>query len=201
MTFAGIVAGGYLLGSCPWGYWLVRVFRSEDVRSTGSGSIGASNVWRAYGRWLGIPVVALDVLKGFVPALVGVLVVSPLCGILAGAAAMAGHARPLYLRFEKGGKMVATAGGVLFAVCPWVALAVGCVWLATFALSRYTSLASIVSAFALPLIAVAIGYSVAVIVFCAVAGAAIVFLHRANLRRLRAGTENRFRLRRPARVT
>ena len=201
MTFALIVVAGYLLGSCPWGYWLVRVFRGEDVRSKGSGSIGASNVWRAYGRWLGIPVVVLDALKGFAPALVGVLAVSPLCGILAGAAAMAGHARPIYLRFEKGGKMVATAGGVLFAVCPWVALAIGGVWLAIFALSRYTSLASIVSAFALPLVAVAIGYSVAVIVFCALAGAAIVFLHRANLRRLRAGTENRFRLRRPARVT
>ncbi len=201
MTFAGIVVAGYLLGSCPWGYWLVRLFRGEDVRLSGSGSIGASNVWRAYGRWLGIPVVALDALKGFAPALVGVLAVSPLCGILAGAAAMAGHARPLYLRFEKGGKMVATAGGVLFAVCPWVALAVGGVWAATFAISRYTSLASIVSAFALPLIAVAIGYSVAVIVFCALAGAAIFFLHRTNLRRLRAGTENRFRLRRPARVT
>ncbi|HUY71882.1 MAG TPA: glycerol-3-phosphate 1-O-acyltransferase PlsY [Gaiellaceae bacterium] len=201
MTFAVIVASGYLLGSCPWGYWLVRIFRGEDVRSKGSGSIGASNVWRAYGRRLGIPVVALDALKGFAPALVGVLAASPLCGILAGAAAMAGHARPIYLRFEKGGKMVATAGGVLFAVCPWVALAVGGVWFATFALSRYTSLASIVSAFALPLIAIAIGYSVAVIVFCALAGAAIVFLHRTNLRRLRAGTENRFRLRRPARVT
>jgi glycerol-3-phosphate acyltransferase PlsY len=201
MTFAGIVVAGYLLGSCPWGYWLVRVFRGEDVRSKGSGSIGASNVWRAYGRRLGIPVVALDALKGFAPALVGVIAVSPLCGILAGAAAMGGHARPIYLRFEKGGKMVATAGGVLFAVCPWVALTIGGVWLATFALSRYTSLASIVSAFALPLVAVAIGYSVAVIVFCALAGAAIVFLHRTNLRRLRAGTENRFRLRRPARVT
>src|SRR5580704_6744154 len=162
MTFAGIVVAGYLLGSCPWGYWLVRLLRGEDVRSKGSGSIGASNVWRAYGRWLGIPVVGLDALKGFVPALVGVLAVSPLCGILAGAAAMAGHARPIYLRFEKGGKMVATAGGVLFAVCPWVALAIGGVWLAIFALSRYTSLASIVSAFALPLIAFAIGYSAAV---------------------------------------
>jgi glycerol-3-phosphate acyltransferase PlsY len=200
MTFAVIVAGGYLLGSCPWGYWLVRVFRGEDVRTAGSGSIGASNVWRTYGRWLGIPVVALDALKGFAPALVGVIEVSHLCGILAGAAAMAGHARPLYLRFEKGGKMVATAGGVLFAVCPWVALAIGGVWLATFALSRYTSLASIVSAFALPLIAIAIGYPISVVVFCALAGGAIVVLHRSNLRRLRAGTENRFRLRRPARV-
>jgi len=200
MTFAAIVAAGYLLGSCPWGYWLVRIFRGTDVRSQGSGAIGASNVWRAYGRRLGLPVVALDVLKGFAPALVGVLAVSHLCGILAGAAAMAGHARPLYLRFEKGGKMVATAGGVLFAVAPWVALVIGLLWLLVFAVSRYTSLASILSAFALPVVAAVIGYPVSVIVFAALAGAAIVFLHRSNLRRLRAGTEHRFRLRRTARV-
>jgi acyl phosphate:glycerol-3-phosphate acyltransferase len=200
MTFAAIVVAGYLLGSCPWGYWLVRIFRGEDVRKHGSGSIGASNVWRAYGRRLGIPVVALDVLKGLAPALVGVLAVSHLCGIIAGAAAMAGHARPIYLRFEKGGKMVATAGGVLFAVAPWVALAIGGLWLLTFAVSRYTSLASIVSAFALPAIAAGIGYPIEVIVFTAITGAAIIFLHRTNLKRLRAGTESRFRLRRTARA-
>jgi glycerol-3-phosphate acyltransferase PlsY len=194
VLFAGIVAFGYLLGSCPWGYWLVRVFRHEDIREHGSGSIGASNVWRTYGRTLGLPVVALDTLKGYVPALVGVLLVSNLCGILAGAAAMLGHARPLYLRFERGGKMVATCGGVMFAVAPWVAVAVGGVWLVIFALTRYASVASVLGAAALPLFAIVFGYSVPVIVFAALTGAAIVVLHRANLRRLRAGTENRFGL-------
>ena len=198
MTFAAIVVFGYLLGSCPWGYWLVRLFRGEDIRQHGSGSIGASNVWRAYGRGLGIPVVLLDVLNGFVPGLVGVLVVSHLCGILAGSAAMAGHARPLYLRFEKGGKMVATCGGVLFAVAPWVALSVGLFWLAAFGISRYTSVASVLAAIALPVVAFAFGYSIAVLVFTGLTGAAIVFLHRTNLRRLRSGTENRFGLRRAA---
>jgi glycerol-3-phosphate acyltransferase PlsY len=198
MTFAAIVVFGYLLGSCPWGYWLVRIFRGEDVRRQGSGGIGASNVWRAYGRRLGIPVVALDTLKGFVPALVGVLAVSHLCGILAGSAAMLGHARPVYLRFEKGGKMVATCGGVLFAVAPWAALAVGLLWLLIFWISRYTSVASVVAAVALPLVALALGYPLSVIVFAGVTGLAIVVLHRANLRRLRAGTENRFGLRRAA---
>ncbi len=201
MTFAAIVAFGYLLGSCPWGYWLVRIFRGEDVRRRGSGGIGASNVWRLYGRRLGLPVVVLDILKGFVPALLGVLLVSHLCGILAGAAAMLGHARPLYLRFEKGGKMVATGGGVLFAVAPLVALVAGGVWLLTFALSRYTSLAAIVSAVALPVVAAVLGYPLPVILFTLCAAAAVVFLHRSNLRRLRAGTENRFHYRRPAGVT
>jgi acyl phosphate:glycerol-3-phosphate acyltransferase len=201
MTFALIVVGGYLLGSCPWGYWLPLVFRGEDVRKHGSGAIGGSNVWRTYGRSLAIPVIALDTLKGFAPALVGVILVSHLCGILAGAAAMLGHARPLFLRFEKGGKMVATGGGVIFAVCTWAALAVGGIWLVTFLLSRYTSLASVVGAVALPVMTVLLGYPWPVIAFASLAAAAIVFLHRANLRRLRAGTENRFRgLRRPARA-
>jgi glycerol-3-phosphate acyltransferase PlsY len=201
MIFAALVVAGYLVGSCPWGYWLPLLFRGEDVRRHGSGSIGGSNVWRTYGRTLAIPVIALDALKGFAPALVGVLLVSHLCGILAGAAAMLGHARPLYLRFEKGGKMVATGGGVLFAVCTWVALVVAGIWLATFLLSRYTSLASVVSALALPVFAVVFGYPWPVIAFVTVTGAAVIFLHRANLRRLRAGTENRFRgLRRAARA-
>jgi glycerol-3-phosphate acyltransferase PlsY len=201
MLLAAIVVFGYLLGSCPWGYWLPLLFRGEDVRRHGSGSIGGSNVWRTYGRSLAIPVIALDALKGFAPALVGVILVSHLCGILAGAAAMLGHARPLFLRFEKGGKMVATGGGVLFAVCGWVALTTGVIWFATFLLSRYTSLASVVSAVALPVFTVAFGYPWPVIAFTSVTGAAIIFLHRANLRRLRAGTENRFRgLRRPARA-
>ena len=198
MTFAAIVAAGYLLGSCPWGYWLVRLFHGEDVRSQGSGATGASNVWRAYGPRLGIAVLALDVLKGFVPAFVGVHEVSTLCGILAGAAAMAGHYRPPFLRVRKGGKMVATAGGVVIAVAPWVALAIAAVWLITFGLTRYTSVASIVSAFALPVVAWAFGYPPEVIAFAAVSSVAIVWLHRGNLRRLKAGTENRFHRRSPA---
>ena len=202
MTFALVVAAGYLAGSCPWGYWLPRLFRGEDVRKHGSGAIGGSNVWRTYGRSLAIPVILLDALKGFAPAFAGVHWVSHLCGILAGAAAMAGHVRPLFLRFAKGGKMVATGGGVLCAVCPWVALVVAGIWAATFLISRYTSLASIVSAFALPVMTVVFGYPWPVIAFAGITGAAVVFLHRGNLRRLRAGTENRFRglRRRPARA-
>ena len=176
----------------------MRLFHGEDVRRQGSGATGASNVWRAYGPRLGLAVLALDVLKGFVPAFVGVHEVSTLCGILAGAAAMAGHYRPPFLRFAKGGKMVATAGGVVIAVAPWVALAIAAIWLVTFALTRYTSVASIVSAFALPIAALAFGYPAEVIAFTAVSALAVVWLHRGNLRRLRAGTEHRFRGRRPA---
>ena len=110
MTAVLVVLGGYLLGSMPFGYWLVRLLKHEDVRTVGSGNIGATNVWRTYGKAYGIPVVLLDVAKGFVPALVGTLLVGELVGVLAGGAAMLGHWRPLFLRFQKGGKTVATGG-------------------------------------------------------------------------------------------
>jgi glycerol-3-phosphate acyltransferase PlsY len=202
MAFAAVVVLGYLLGSCPWGYWLVRLVKHEDIRKVGSGNIGATNVWRTYGRWLGAPVVLLDTLKGFIPAFAAMLWVSPhhLAGICAGAAAMLGHWRPLFLRFAKGGKMVATCGGVFFGVAVWVALTAGLVWLVTFILLRYASVASIVAGIALPVMAAVYGYPTSVILFGAAAACAILYLHRANLRRLRAGTEHRFQLRRPARA-
>jgi glycerol-3-phosphate acyltransferase PlsY len=200
MEFAALVLLGYLLGSCPWGYWLVLLFKHEDIRKVGSGNIGASNVWRTYGRWLGVPVVFLDTLKGFVPALLGMLYVSPhhLSGILAGAAAMLGHWRPLFLGFARGGKMVATCGGVFFGVAPLVAVTAGVVWLVTFLVVRYASVASIVGGIALPVAAALYGYPLSVIIFGTCAAAGILFLHRANLKRLRAGTEHRFHWRRTA---
>jgi acyl phosphate:glycerol-3-phosphate acyltransferase len=196
MAFLGLVVVGYLLGSCPWGYWLVRLVKHENIRNVGSGNIGATNVWRTYGRWLGVPVVLLDVLKGFVPAMLGVLFVSHLAGIVAGAAAMLGHWRPIFLRFEKGGKMVATCGGVFFGVAFWVAISAGVVWLAVFLLFRYASIASIVAGIALPVFAFAYDKPPSVVLFGVAAAAGILFLHRGNLRRLRAGTESRFHLRR-----
>src|SRR4029078_5552667 len=113
-----IVLGGYLLGSIPFGYVLPRLLRGEDVRRHGSGNVGASNVWRAYGPSLGVPVALLGVAKRFVPALVGLEVGGDWVGVLAGAAAMVGHARPVFLRFSKGGKMVATAAGVALLLAP-----------------------------------------------------------------------------------
>ena len=176
----------------PSGYWIVRAFEHADIRTQGSGNIGASNVWRTYGRWYGVPVLLLDIAKGFVPALVFSLTVSPLAGVLAGAGAMVGHARPLFLKFEKGGKMVATTGGAFLGVAPLVgAVGLG-VWIVLFLLTRYASVASMVAALSLPVAAVLLGYEWPVIVFAAFAAAAVVFLHRGNLKRLLHGEENRF---------
>ncbi len=200
MIEALAVLGGYLLGSLPFGYWLPRILRGEDIRKHGSGNIGASNVFRVYGRRIGIAVALLDLTKGFAAALLGIWAGGALVGVLAGAAAMLGHARPVFLRFEKGGKMVATAGGAFFALAPLATLCCVGVWLAVFVLTRYASVASIVTALALVAFVALLGYDWPVLVFAAAGAAAIVFLHRHNLRRLAGGTEHRFELRRPRRA-
>jgi glycerol-3-phosphate acyltransferase PlsY len=196
VTAALIVLGGYLLGSMPFGYWLVRIAKGVDVRTVGSGNIGATNVWRTYGRSYGIPIVLLDIAKGLVPALVGTLLVGELVGVLAGGAAMLGHWRPLFLGFQRGGKMVATAAGTLLGVAPLLGLLAAAIWLVAFLLSRYASVGSLVTAISLPFVALALGEPWSVVGFALAAGGAVIVLHRANIARLRAGTESRFRLRR-----
>ena len=187
-----IILCAYVVGSIPFGYVLPRLVRGDDIRLHGSGNVGASNVWRVYGRSLGIPVALLDVAKGFVPALVGLLAGGDWVGVLAGAAAMLGHARPVFLGFSKGGKMVATAGGVAFALAPLAAAGCMVVWLVTFAVFRFASAASLVAAIALPLLAFAFGASWPIVGFTAIAALGVIALHRHNIRRLLAGTEPRF---------
>jgi glycerol-3-phosphate acyltransferase PlsY len=196
MKTALLVAAGYVLGSMPWGYWLPRLVKHDDIRRHGSGNIGGTNVWRVYSWRLGLPVVLLDALKGFVPALVATLTVSHLAGALAGAAAMLGHWRPLFLRWQRGGKVVATCGGAFLGLAPVVGAAGAGVWIVVFLVFRYASVASIVGALSLPVAAVLLDEPWPVIAFAAGAAAAVLVLHRGNIARLRAGTENRFRFRR-----
>lgn len=197
MLIAPFMLLGYLCGSMPFGLWLVKLAKGVDIRTVGSHNIGATNVWRTYGWRYGLPVMALDILKAFAPTLAATLVAGHLAGVLTGAAAMIGHARPVFLRFAKGGKMVATAAGAFLGVAPLLGLAGAGVWLVVFAVFRYASLASIVAAASLAPLAYALGYPWPVIAFGGAAGAGVVVLHRANLRRLRAGEESRFAFRRP----
>jgi glycerol-3-phosphate acyltransferase PlsY len=196
MKTALLVAAGYVFGSMPWGYWLPWLVKRGDIRRHGSGNIGGTNVWRVYGWRLGLPVVLLDTAKGFVPALVATLMVSHLAGVLAGAAAMLGHWRPMFLRWRRGGKVVATTGGAFLGVAPVVGAVGAGVWVVVFLVFRYASLASIVAALSLPIAAVLLDRPWPVIAFAAGAAAAVLVLHRPNIARLRAGTENRFRFRR-----
>lgn len=196
MIEALAVVGGYVLGSLPFGYWLPRIFRGEDIRAGGSGNVGASNVFRVYGRRLGSAVALLDVAKGFTAALLGLWAGGALVGVLAGAAAMLGHARPVFLRFQKGGKMVATAGGATFALAPLTAFLCIGIWLVVFVLTRFASLASITTALGLAAFVVLFEYSWPVVAFGIAGAAAVIFMHRQNIKRLLGGTEHRFELRR-----
>ncbi|HEU5242909.1 MAG TPA: glycerol-3-phosphate 1-O-acyltransferase PlsY [Gaiellaceae bacterium] len=196
MQTAAFVAAGYLCGSLTFGYWLVRIFRGEDIRTKGSGNVGATNVWRVYGPQLGLPAALLDTAKGFAPAFAATVVVGHGTGVLAGAAAMLGHWRPIFLGFQKGGKMVATAGGAFLGVAPLVGAVGAGVWIVVFALTRYASVASMTAAASLALWAWLFGYPWPVIAFGAAAGAGVVFLHRANIARLARGEESHFELRR-----
>jgi acyl phosphate:glycerol-3-phosphate acyltransferase len=181
----------------PWGYWLPRALRGVDIRTLGSGNPGATNVWRTLGFRFGVAVALLDIAKGAVAALLGLWLGSDLVGVLAGIAAMVGHWRPLFLGFARGGKMVATTGGVALAVAPLPALSAAGVWIVVFLVFRYASVASIVAAVSLPLWALLFGATWPVVAFTAGAAVAIVALHRTNLRRLVAGEENRAEFRRP----
>lgn len=193
LTAILVVAGSYLLGSIPFGFVLPRIFRKEDIRKVGSGNVGATNVFRVYGRWLGVPVALLDVLKGFTPAYVGLMLGSDWLAVIAGAAAMLGHARPIWLRFSKGGKMVATAGGVSLALAPLAAILCAVLWLVVFLLTKYASLASLAAAVALPIATFAFGASWPIVGFSTAASVSVAILHRHNVGRLLAGNEPRFK--------
>ena len=167
-----LILCGYLLGSMPWGYWLPRLLTGVNIRKIGSGNTGAANVWRTQGFKLGLSVALLDVAKGLAAALLGVWLGSELVGLLAGIAALVGHWRPLFMGFARGGKIVATTGGVALALAPLATLA----------------------AATLPLFTLLFGASWLVVAFTAGAAVAIFALHRANIGRLLNRTENRFEL-------
>jgi glycerol-3-phosphate acyltransferase PlsY len=189
-----LILSGYLLGSMPWGYWLPRILTGVNIRKVGSGNTGAANVWRTLGFKLGLSVALLDVAKGLAATLLGIWLGNELIGLLAGIASLIGHWRPLFIGLGRGGKIVATTGGVALALAPFATLAAAGVWIATFLVTRYTSVASLLSAATLPLFAILFGASWLVVAFAAGAAVAIFALHRANIGRLLNRTENRFEL-------
>jgi glycerol-3-phosphate acyltransferase PlsY len=180
----------------PWGYWLPRLFAGVDIRTLGSGNTGATNVWRTLGFKLGVGVAVLDIAKGAVAALLGRWLGNDLIAVLAGCAAMAGHWRPLFMGFQRGGKIVATTGGVGLAVAPLATLSAAVVWIVVFLVTRYASLASMISAATLPLFALLFDASWPVFAFTTGGAVAIVVLHRGNIARLAHGQESKMRLRR-----
>ncbi len=191
----GVVVG-YILGSIPFAYLAGRI-RGIDLREHGSGNLGATNVYRTLGGRVAAVVFLLDLLKGAVPVWMVIRFGQGdhILGwaIAAGAAAIAGHAKPIFLLWRGGGKGVATATGVFLALAPVPTVLAMASWVAVVALSGYVSLGSLVAAVALP-IAIAALLGVHAIVFpVSLALAVFVFWsHRANIARLRRGEEHRF---------
>jgi acyl phosphate:glycerol-3-phosphate acyltransferase len=205
LCLAALAAAGYLLGSVPFGY-LVGRWRGVDVLAHGSKNIGATNVGRVLGPRWGVLVFLLDAAKGALPALAALAVASAVgaappkaLGVGAGVAAFLGHLFPLYLGF-KGGKGVATGAGVVAVLLPWETLAALLLWLVVTVTTRYVSLASLLAALLLCGLRLA-GTPAGpwsesewvLTAFCLVAGGLVVYRHRANLRRLLTGTENRLK--------
>ncbi|MCS7049380.1 MAG: glycerol-3-phosphate 1-O-acyltransferase PlsY [Verrucomicrobiae bacterium] len=197
MTHIGYYLGyafvAYLLGSIPTGYLWGRV-RGIDIRTIGSGNIGATNVMRALGKGPGIAVLALDALKGWLPVFVAPRLSPELdrvvLQIITCVAVIAGHNWTCWLRF-RGGKGIATSAGALLAFLPGPLLCGLAVWLVVFGIGRYVSLASICAAMTIPPATWWLTRDGMLTLFTTVLAAVAIYKHRSNIQRLLAGTENR----------
>ena len=180
---------GYLLGSIPFGLVLTKLAGTADLRSIGSGNIGATNVLRTGRKGLAAATLLLDMLKGTAAVIISGYLGGPNAAMLAALGAFLGHLFPVWLKF-RGGKGVAVYIGVLLGLF-WPAAAVFCVvWLATALTSRYSSLSALVASFVTPLFLWWFGHA-ALAALCAVLTLLLFYMHRENIKRLQAGTEGR----------
>lgn len=194
MTEFLCVAIAYLIGGIPFGYLLVKLTTGKDVRTEGSGNIGATNVLRTTGRGVAVATLALDILKGYAAVWIAAKLThdDPLWTSLAALAVMAGHAYPVFLGF-KGGKAVASFIGAFLYLTPLPLLAALIVFVVTVAATRHISAGSVMAAGTFPLGVWLILHPPApVLIASIIAGGFIVYRHRENLERLRAGNENVF---------
>ncbi|MBK5293142.1 MAG: glycerol-3-phosphate 1-O-acyltransferase PlsY [Acidobacteriia bacterium] len=192
MTLLSIIAA-YLLGATPWGYLLARWRMGADIRTLGSGNIGAANVWRQGGRGLGLAVLLLDAGKGWAAVWLASYWSggSPLWMSLAAIAAMLGHAFPVFLRF-RGGKAVATFFGCFAFLAPLPTLAIALLWLISAGITRQTSVGSTLSVATFPLALWLISHPTPEPLAAALGAAALVlWRHQDNFRRIKDGTEAR----------
>jgi glycerol-3-phosphate acyltransferase PlsY len=188
-TYLIAIVLGYLLGSIPFGLLLTRMAGTQDLRSIGSGNIGATNVLRTGRKGLAAATLLCDMLKGTAAVVIAGTYGGPNAAMLAGTAAFLGHLFPVWLNF-KGGKGVAVYIGILLGLF-WPAALVFCViWLATAATSRYSSLSALVASFVTPIFLWWFGHDALAGLF-AVLTMALWYMHRENIKRLQAGTEGR----------
>jgi acyl phosphate:glycerol-3-phosphate acyltransferase len=194
MTPLIAIVAAYLIGGIPFGYLIVKLTTGRDVRSQGSGNIGATNVLRTTGRGVAIVTLLLDILKGIVAVWLAdrLTYQSALWMSAAALAVIFGHAFPIFLKF-RGGKAVASFIGAFLYLTPLPLLAVLIVFVAVVAATRYISLGSIMAAGSFPFAVWLILHPPASVLIAAfVSGAFIVYRHRANIERIRAGNEYLF---------
>lgn len=199
MTYA-LLALAYLLGATPTSYWVGRAFHGIDLREHGSGNLGATNAYRVMGAKWAVPVVIVDVTKGFIPT----WFFADLAGVgfrwvlVYGLAAIVGHIFSVWVGF-KGGKGIATSAGVFVAIAPWAVVGAFVVWSVLTLPTGYVSLGSIGAAVSLPLLLLFVPHrgGIEVLWFTSGLAAFVVWAHRSNIQRLLAGTENRFGRRPP----
>jgi glycerol-3-phosphate acyltransferase PlsY len=191
MTRIIVVVVAYLLGSIPFGYLIVRRKMGADIRQTGSGGTGATNVSRRAGKAAGVLTLLLDAAKGSAAVLIARAVAGDDWLIAAAAiAALVGHMFPVWLGF-RGGKGVATGVGIFLVLAPIALLCAGVIFVAIVALTRYVSLGSIVAAILIPVFVWLLSDLRPLLIAAIVGAALIVFAHRGNIQRLMSGTESR----------
>jgi len=181
----------YLVGSIPFGLILSKLFAKRDIRSAGSGNIGATNVMRVLGKKLGVLTLMFDILKGALFVILAEVVThSEIWASLAGLAAFLGHLYPIYLKF-RGGKGVATSVGIFLFLAPYALLVDIVIFLLVVYQTRYVSLGSIIAAALLPVILLVFSYSYVYVILAVIMGGFIILRHRDNIQRLRQGRENK----------
>ena len=192
-AFLIALLGSYLLGSFPTGFLLVKWLKRVDLRTVGSGNIGATNVGRVAGPWTSALVFVIDAAKGCLPVVIAPSLpgsLPPAAGLACGLAAVVGHNFPVFLKF-KGGKGVATTIGVLLAAAPTVGIIYLTVWGAGLLIWRYVSVSSMAAAASIPVALLILHRAPAEILLGLALALLIVLRHRANIDRLRRGTEPR----------
>jgi glycerol-3-phosphate acyltransferase PlsY len=191
MTRIIVVVVAYLLGSIPFGYLIVRRKMGADIRQTGSGGTGATNVSRRAGKAAGVLTLLLDAAKGSAAVLIARAIAGDDWLIAAAAiAALVGHMFPVWLSF-RGGKGVATGVGIFLVLAPIALLGAGVIFIAIVALTRYVSLGSIIAAILIPVFVWLLSDLRPLLVAAIVGAALIIFAHRGNIQRLVSGTESR----------
>ena len=188
---------GYLIGSIPTGYIIVKLMTGQDIRTVGSGSTGATNVKRVLGKKWFFIVMILDAIKGAIPVLLAVFFlhayqkfgITPVC---ASAAVLIGHSRSIFLKFT-GGKSVASGVGTILALCWQVGLLIALIWGIITYSTKYVSVGSIIALALSPILMFAFKQPAGYIVYCAIGAIYIIWLHRENIKRLIKGNENKVR--------